>query len=255
MQSRFGIAKTDAQYASDWALESADYARQGAYEWMASRLAGMGRVLEIGCGSGEGTTALVQQGNRVVAVELNASARSLTLQRLATAGIVGVVVSSLEAAMQRPEEVVLIESEFLGDVANHPGALALNAIACWNIGAAPGLIASWHGTPVNALPGDAFAGYRGAVQAAAYAMAARTMQQGSQVSVVDRTVFVSTFEKQLATQVGQAQQELAGAAVRILTNRVTFFPYTIPKSATNYIAQAKLPQNGKPAFVGSMGML
>ena len=57
-----------ADFINYWQQEGDSYARHGDYEWMASLLNGQ-RVLEIGCGVGFGTQALLRRGLSVLAID------------------------------------------------------------------------------------------------------------------------------------------------------------------------------------------
>ena len=57
-----------ADFIDYWQQEGEAYARRGDYDWMASQVPGR-RVLEIGCGVGFGTAALVARGLEVLAVD------------------------------------------------------------------------------------------------------------------------------------------------------------------------------------------
>ncbi len=57
-----------AEFMAYWEEEGARYQRQGDYVWMASLPRGK-RVLEIGCGLGFGTVALLERGIEVLALD------------------------------------------------------------------------------------------------------------------------------------------------------------------------------------------
>lgn len=57
-----------ADFLAYWEDEGEAYFRRGDYAWMAAQVAGR-RVLEIGCGPGFGTAALLQAGCRVLVVD------------------------------------------------------------------------------------------------------------------------------------------------------------------------------------------
>lgn len=61
-------AATVAGFVGYWQAEGEAYARAGDYAWMASLVPGR-RVLEIGCGPGFGTRALVDRGLSVLVVD------------------------------------------------------------------------------------------------------------------------------------------------------------------------------------------
>ena len=60
--------KTVADFLGYWADEGERYAQSGDYEWMAGLVPGQ-RVLEIGCGLGFGSEALLRRGLNVLAVD------------------------------------------------------------------------------------------------------------------------------------------------------------------------------------------
>ena len=59
---------TVADFLGYWETEGATYVRHGDYDWMASLVPGK-RILEIGCGLGFGTQALVARGLMVLALD------------------------------------------------------------------------------------------------------------------------------------------------------------------------------------------
>jgi predicted O-methyltransferase YrrM len=249
----FGIAMTDAQYMQNWAKESASLEGIGAYTWMAVHLAGASRVLEVGCGSGRGTLALLSSPRQVIAVEANEAALSATEALLDTNGFSSVRVPALGLAAGRPEDVVLVEASFL-DVADKATAnLRLDAVACWNIGAAPALIATHNAVSPESLPPQAIGEYRLAVQRACYRLAARAMDKGALVHVVDRTAVDVKQMKLMATELTRMQQEICGPGVSIDPVRTVLHPYTIPSSMIQYLAAQALPPNATRAFGSTVG--
>lgn len=103
-----------------WEAEGAAYTRQGDYAWMAGLVPG-GRVLEIGCGLGFGTRALVDRGLQVLALEMLAPCLDAARERLA--GAAGV--SFLAADLERLEAASLqVLADFRPDV-----------LVCWLMGA------------------------------------------------------------------------------------------------------------------------
>lgn len=60
--------KTVAEFMAYWEAEGQAYVRRGDYDWMAAQLPGR-RVLEIGCGVGYSTAALIARGLAVLALD------------------------------------------------------------------------------------------------------------------------------------------------------------------------------------------
>ena len=69
-----------ADFLSYWENEGDNYVRHGDYDWMASLVPGK-RVLEVGCGLGFGTQALLARGLAVLAVDSLADCLQATGQR------------------------------------------------------------------------------------------------------------------------------------------------------------------------------
>ncbi len=62
---------TPSQYALEWTKSSSDHKRFSDYNWIASHLNEPAVILEIGCGSGNGTEALLKKGAKVISIEIN----------------------------------------------------------------------------------------------------------------------------------------------------------------------------------------
>ena len=59
------------KYSEQWDISAQYFYNKGYYSWMADKLTGYKNVLEVGCGTGYSTLALVEKGYRVIAVEKN----------------------------------------------------------------------------------------------------------------------------------------------------------------------------------------
>ena len=69
-----------------WRVEAEDHQRQGHYAWMARRLEGFTRVLELGVGEGRSTLELLRRGHEVLAVDENPYCLKSTATALSEAG-------------------------------------------------------------------------------------------------------------------------------------------------------------------------
>lgn len=69
--SKNRIPMTPSEYAIEWSQSSSDHKRFSDYQWIAEHLTDPKIVFEIGCGSGNGTAALLKRGSKVVSVEIN----------------------------------------------------------------------------------------------------------------------------------------------------------------------------------------
>lgn len=145
-----------------WSTEAADLEKQGAYDWLCSRVRA-DRVLEIGCGFGHSTAALAKHGKTVFALDNRMDCLEATRERVpdATYGL---------ADIRQVHDLLI----------NDLNEFAPEAMVLWIAGA-----------PADALPRDvpeqyAVMQYRLAFQHAAVALAG---QIGSirTVHLADRT--------------------------------------------------------------------
>ena len=146
-----------------WSSEAADLEKQGAYDWLSSRVRA-DRVLEIGCGFGHSTTALAKHGKSVFALDNRMDCLEATRERVpdATYGL---------ADIRQVHELLIKDlNEF-----------APEAMVLWIAGA-----------PADALPRDvpeqyAVMQYRLAFQQAAVALAG-LIDSIRTVHLADRTI-------------------------------------------------------------------
>jgi SAM-dependent methyltransferase len=159
---------TVGEFLAYWRHEGDLYWRRGDYGWMAGLSPGA-RVLEIGCGLGFGTAALVARGAAVLAVDSLPECLDATRQRLASGGL--------------GAECLLAEITALEDAqAARIAAFEPDTVACWLMGAP----ASVTGAGV-ADGGKAVAAYRETVHRAVAELAAR-LPSVRWLHLVDRTV-------------------------------------------------------------------
>jgi SAM-dependent methyltransferase len=111
--------QTIAEFMAYWEAEGQAYVRRGDYDWMAAQVPGR-RVLEIGCGVGFSTAALLRRGLAVLAVDSLAECLEVTRQR---AG--GGDLSLLQA------DVVALSDEQSATIA----AFQPDSVVCWLMGA------------------------------------------------------------------------------------------------------------------------
>lgn len=149
-----------------WSSESSDLEKQGAYDWLCRRIdPAATRVLEIGCGFGASTAALVHQGKTVFALDNRMECLEATRERVPDA-IYGLA------------DVGQVHEMLLADLKD----FAPQAMVLWIAGA-----------PADALPHhvpaqQAVMQYRLAFQKAAIGLAAQVPSITS-VHLADRTAF------------------------------------------------------------------
>lgn len=158
---------TVADFIGYWLAEGEAYARRGDYDWMAALVPGR-RVLEIGCGVGFGTAALVRRGLAVLALDSLEECLAATRMRLGEAGA-GVALHMLEVtALEERDRAAL-------------AAFAPDSVVCWLMGAPA--------ETTGALPSDAgqaVATYREKVHRAVAELAA-ALPSVRALHFVDRT--------------------------------------------------------------------
>jgi len=112
---------TVSEFLDYWRQEGDAYVRAGDYEWMAAQVPGR-RILEVGCGLGFGSAALVARGQDVLAIDSLPECLAATRERLgddaARMTLMAADVTALDA-----EQMVAIQA-FTPDV-----------VICWLMGA------------------------------------------------------------------------------------------------------------------------
>jgi SAM-dependent methyltransferase len=111
--------QTVADFLTYWESEGEAYVRHGDYEWMASLVPGR-RVLEIGCGLGFGTQALLARGLSVLAIDSLDECLQATAQRTAHPDL---SLAKMDIAHLNAEQRTTIEQ------------FAPDSVVCWLMGA------------------------------------------------------------------------------------------------------------------------
>ena len=158
---------TVSEFLAYWSNEGEAYVRRGDYSWMAELVPG-GRVLEIGCGLGFGTAALVARGLAVLAIDTLPECLAASTARLGEAAG-GVILMQADVAALTTEKLATIES------------FAPDTIVCWLMGA-PAVTTG----AVARDGGKAVAAYREAVHRHVAELAAKLLTVRA-LHLVDRT--------------------------------------------------------------------
>ena len=156
---------TVADFIGYWEVEGQGYVRRGDYEWMASLVPGR-RVLEIGCGVGFATEALLNRGLTVLAVDTLIECLAATQARVQSKPL---AVLHAEVTALSAEQRARIE-EFAPDT-----------VVCWLMGAPAETTGA---TPTDA--GQAVAAYREKIHRAVAELAA-SLPSVQTLHYVDRT--------------------------------------------------------------------
>lgn len=156
---------TVSEFLAYWQDEGEAYERRGDYEWMASLVPGQ-RVLEVGCGLGFGSRALVDRGLSVLAIDLLPACLSATAERL--------VNRSFTAYQCDLQSLTEVDRKVLAD-------FAPDSVVCWLMGAPADTTGA-----TNSDAGKAVAVYREAIHRVVAELAAQlpTVQA---LHLVDRT--------------------------------------------------------------------
>lgn len=111
------------QYAEQWNTSAQFFYEKKYYQWMCEKLTDFKTVMEIGCGTGYSTLALIQNGHNVVAIDKNHECILAAKKLIADKGYTN-------------EKVIFLE----GDVANTQfrertlSKYACDIVICWNVG-------------------------------------------------------------------------------------------------------------------------
>lgn len=119
------------KYAEQW-NRSADYFyNNDSYSWMCSNIKGYKTILEIGCGTGQSTLSLLNNGYKVISIEKNIFCIEKAKVLLESKGFkIGTIESNLQNC-----DVVFINKDLLDseltDVLNN---ISFDVVISWNVG-------------------------------------------------------------------------------------------------------------------------
>ena len=157
---------TVGEFLAYWQHEGEAYVRHGDYDWMAGLVPGR-RVLEVGCGVGYATQALLKRGLQVLAVDSLAECLAATRQRVGDANDLDLLQAELPALSAEARQAI--------------ERFAPQTVVCWLMGAPA--------TTTGAQAGDgggAVAAYREKIHRAVAELAAG-LPSVQALHLVDRT--------------------------------------------------------------------
>ena len=221
---QFGPPMTPAQYATEWITSAGNFAKSGEYAWMAAQLGSVTSVLEIGCGSGESTAALLTVCKSLTAIDNNDDLLEATEKRLVAAGRSVHRPSAADFPLQPSESAVrLVNANILDASAANMGADGtLDAIVVWLIGASPFVIAPALEKDITALERPDMAAYRLLVQQRALELGRRWLRPDGVVHLVDRSI-VADWQRKDDARIDTAQQfQTMGADAYAVTKADVF---------------------------------
>lgn len=108
-------------YADEWNVSSQYFYENKYYDWMAENIVGYHCVLEIGCGTGYGTLALLEKGFDVIAVEKNKECISKAKRLITEKGF--------------EDKVIWLEGDIASDKLRNDiyDQYDFDIVVCWNI--------------------------------------------------------------------------------------------------------------------------
>lgn len=216
-----GKPMTPGQYIDQWSKNSRLFEAQGDYDWMASFQRPCSLLLEIGCGSGRGTAVLAKMVDEVICVEINQDAIGAAQQLLKKAGFPTRVIKEhqLSRLAQRKPGITFVRTSVLDtklSAALPP--LGLDAMACWNMGAAPPHIASSLGKPTSSLELADAEKYREGIEDYCYELGRQLVRPGGLVQFVSRLAPAKgRSDEEVAQNVLQREAGRAGAGYEEVT--------------------------------------
>lgn len=119
-------------YASEWNTSAQYFYNQNSYKHLSSHISSFQSVLEIGCGTGQSTLALLESGHSVIAIEQNQNCIEKARKLIEMSGF-----SIAENAKNLPPKTVcFIECDITTPhfELNVLPNIAPDVVICWNVG-------------------------------------------------------------------------------------------------------------------------
>lgn len=257
-ERRYG--ESQRTYAANWRVTADLQHARGDYAWMAEQISGrgVGRLVDVGCGTGQGLLALLDvlgPGLRVVAADENAACLGHARTALREAGVdVAAVVERVRVAPAPggyrqvaepfadplPGGVALVQADVCDDpdfvaalVADGP----FDAVTVWLSGVH---MLRQENAVVRVAGIDSDHAHRLFVQNAAYVLADRVLRPGGVLQVVDRVQAPSS--DLLRNDLLRAHGEQAGPT-RLEVQSLTWRPWIQPE-------HRRVPMVQRPGLAG-----
>ena len=120
------------KYASEWCNSAEYFLEHKNYANLAIQIKEYDTVLEIGCGTGHSTLALLEAGHRVIAVDQNPCCIELAKKLIEEAGYtINESANDLASNSVCFYECDITEPIFKDKILNN---LTIDVVICWNIG-------------------------------------------------------------------------------------------------------------------------
>jgi len=196
------------EYCRNWASNAENLARQGAYTWIADQLSELRprRVLDFGCGTGEGVVALYRHyASQIVSLEENSQCIRVAESTLATTAITKIetpvrlgyieysdgthdIVLDRSIAIKTTPPITIIHADALCDDALLSNFLRseppFDAVTVWLTGTFMGRRTCRYITKRGITSPEM---YRIALQNRVYEVAGKVLRPGGWLQIVDRT--------------------------------------------------------------------
>ncbi len=202
------------EYLKGWSNDSQSILDKGLYQWMVSQLdPNHQRVLEIGCGIGNSTLALLKSGKKLISIDENYYCIEHTRKLIEKNGFKVITINdrldrkldgafyatnvkqkSLPNAKTVFEEFdcLLIQSDILQDpkLVEYFKECEIESIICWLIGTHG---AKWFDSNLDAWVKSAME-YRLKVQNTVYEVSDEILKEGGVLNIIDRSLYLNDEE-------------------------------------------------------------
>lgn len=123
--------KEKQKYADEWNESAKFFYENKDYSWMCNCINGYGTVLEVGCGTGQSTLALLENGHKVIAIEKNNYCIDIAQQLVTSKGY------TYDTSLNKVDEVDVVfingdisDRVFISKIPKN----SFDIIICWNVG-------------------------------------------------------------------------------------------------------------------------
>lgn len=242
---------TALQYAEEWQQSAKALFSASHYSWMSEQLGDAKRVIEVGCGSGASTEALVTAGRQVLVIESNQYCAEIAKERLRSKGIATepILVGQLSdlSPWVGADVKFLVEDVLSAELEQRLPCSWFDAIVCWMTGSNPEHIGIAIGRAYMQFDGSEMPTYRLKVQERCYELGALTLRSNGIVHFVDRATIRSWADKeQIRLELAETLGSVAGSRYS-MTKSDCFLrklPEGLGHSSIQYVIQAPAGVDG-----------
>lgn len=200
----FGIPMTLEQYAHEWSKNSNFFDSNNHYNWMNESLGEASLVLEVGCGSGFSTLALLKTNRKVLVIETNSYCINEAIEKVIAKGKKFFHTTDINKAYGNLSndsvDVVFLQLDFFEFFKQADRNIKFDAIVCWLIGAAPEVVANNLNRDFYSFEANTMAVYRLKLHKACYELGNQLLNTNGIVHIVDRNIIRSWSDKDWARQ-------------------------------------------------------